>query len=515
MESVLRKKVVKYFPPFLSGVLLTLAFPFFNLSFLAWVAFVPLLVSLWEKNGKESFAAGFIFGLTYFFGTLYWIYYSIDHYGGIPFFASIAIVILLCLYLSLYPAIFSFLFSSMIRKTKLPCLFIAPVVWTVLEFLRSYAFTGFPWASVGYSQYRFLHMIQIADVTGIYGISFLVLAVNGALIDLYVLKKRVADKPLFPTSYTVVGFLALLLIIVFSLGYGTWRLGQDRKGEVLKVGIAQGNIEQDRKWDPLYQKEVLDTYFALSREAATASPQLIVWPETALPFFFGYDAVDTANLVALQKNLGAHLLFGSVRVKERSREKTLLTNSAVLLDAEGKIAYEYDKIHLVPFGEYVPLKSLLFFINKVVAGIGDYAPGEEYARAETGFGSFATLICYEIIFPGLVRKFYTTGGDFMVNITNDAWFGETSGPYQHFGMAVFRAIENRKPLIRAANTGISGVVDSNGRILVKTPLFQKQVVSESVRTDGTMTFYTKYGDLFSYLCLVLFLILLMNINVWR
>jgi apolipoprotein N-acyltransferase len=150
-----------------------------------------------------------------------------------------------------------------------------------------------------------------------------------------------------------------------------------------------------------------------------------------------------------------------------------------------------------------------------VVGIGDYAPGKEYLRADTEFGSFATVICYEIIFPGLVRKFYTTGGDFIVNITNDAWFGKTSAPLQHFSMAVFRAIENRKPVIRSANTGISGIIDSNGRILSKTPLFERMVVSDSVRTDGTMTFYTKYGDLFSYLCIVLFLILLININVWR
>jgi apolipoprotein N-acyltransferase len=515
MESELMKKVAKYFPSFVSGVLITLAFPSIDLSFLAWVAFLPLLLSLWEKNGKESFAAGYIFGLTYFFGTLYWIYHSINHYGGVPFLASIAIVILFCLYLSLYPAIFSFLFFSMIRKTKLPGLFIAPVIWTVLEFLRSYALTGFPWASIGYSQYRFLHIIQIADVTGIYGISFLVLAVNGALADIFLLRKRVKEMPLFPISYTVVGFVSLALIAVFSLGYGTWRLGQERKGHLLKVGIVQGNIEQDKKWEPLYQKEVLDTYFSLSGKAAASSPQLVVWPETSVPFFFGYDAVDTETLVRFQRNLGSYLLFGSVLVQERSKEKTLLSNSAVLLDREGKIVDEYDKIHMVPFGEYVPVKSLLFFINKLVVGIGDYAPGKEYLRADTEFGSFATVICYEIIFPGLVRKFYTTGGDFIVNITNDAWFGKTSAPYQHFSMAVFRAIENRKPVIRSANTGISGIIDSGGRILSKTPLFQRMVVSGSVRTDSTMTFYTKYGDLFSYLCIVLFLILLININVWR
>ncbi len=515
MESQLIKKVANYFPAFVSGVLLTLAFPSFDLYFLAWVAFVPLLLSHWGKSRRESFAAGYLFGLTYFTGTLYWIYHSINHYGGVPFVASIAIVVLLCLLLSLYPAVFSFLVYSLMRKTRLPVLLIAPVIWTVLEFLRSYALTGFPWSSVGYSQYRFLHIIQVADLTGIYGVTFLVIAVNGAVADIFLLRRRIREMPLFPVSYVVVGLFALVLLVAGSLGYGAWRLGQEREGHILKVGIVQGNIAQDKKWEPSYQKEVLDTYFSLSEKAAESSPQLIVWPETAVPFFFGYDNAETGRLQQFQMHLGSSLLFGSVLVRERSREKTLLSNSAVLLAGEGKIAYEYDKIHLVPFGEYVPLRSLLFFIDKLVVGIGDYIPGKEYLRANTDFGSFGTLICYEVIFPGLVRKFYTTGGDFIVNITNDAWFGRTAAPYQHFSMAVFRAVENRKPLIRAANTGISGIIDSSGRILSQTPLFQRQVVSESVRTDGTMTVYTRFGDLFCYFCIVLFLILLINVNVWR
>ena len=174
-----------------------------------------------------------------------------------------------------------------------------------------------------------------------------------------------------------------------------------------------------------------------------------------------------------------------------------LSNSAVLLDNAGKVVYTYDKIHMVPFGEYVPLHNVLFFIDKLVVGIGDYVSGERLIRAETPFGNFATLICYEVIFPGLARKFYADGGDFIVNITNDAWFGQTTGPYQHFSMAVFRAVENRKPLLRSANTGISGYIDSNGRILSKTALFEKTVLLSDVRTDSTRSFYSKYGRSFS------------------
>lgn len=502
-------------PAVLSGGLVALSFPVFGLYPLAWIAFVPHLLSVRKKTGNEAFRSGFFFGLVSFFGTLYWIYHSINHYGGVPFVGSIAAVLLLCCYLSLYPAVFSFIFARMFRNTKMPALLIAPVLWTALEYLRSYALTGFPWSSIGYSQYRFLHIIQIADMTGIYGVSFLILAVNGAVADIISLKDRMRETPLFPLSYPLAGCVMLCLCLLFSLGYGTWRLKQERPGSPVNVAIIQGNIEQDKKWDPEYQDEVLEAYFALSREASASSPDLIVWPETAVPFFYGRDVGLTGRLTEFQQGLNTHLLFGSVLLKEESGGRISLSNSALLLDRTGKPIYKYDKIHMVPFGEYVPLRSVLFFIDKLVVGIGDYIPGDQYVRAGTEFGRFGTMICYEIIFPGLVRKFYTKGGDFIVTITNDAWFGKTAGPYQHFSMAVFRAIENRKPVIRAANSGISGLIDSAGRIISSTPLFVRSALSGMIRTDGSLTVYTKYGDLFSFACIVMSIIFLVDRKLWR
>jgi apolipoprotein N-acyltransferase len=238
---------------------------------------------------------------------------------------------------------------------------------------------------------------------------------------------------------------------------------------------------------------------------------LIVWPETAVPFFFGSEKKYTEDLIDFERRLNSYLLFGSVLVKGKTDRKYLLSNSAVLLDKSGRVSYVYDKIHMVPFGEYVPLHKILFFINKMVVGIGDYTPGDQYIRAVTPFGQFATLICYEIIFPGLVRKFYANGGDFMVTITNDAWFGRTTGPYQHFSMAVFRAVENRKPVIRAANTGVSGFIDSSGRIISRTGIFQRLVLTQNVRTDTTRSFYSKYGDLFTYVWIIFSVVLLTNV----
>jgi apolipoprotein N-acyltransferase len=506
-----KNRIFRYGPAVISGLLLVLCFPTINLFLIAWIALVPFLISLYDKQPKEAFNAGMAAGIPYFFGTIYWIYHSINSYGGISFITSVLIVVLLCMYLSLYIGVFAFLFSVTIRNTKLPAVLIAPAFWVVLEFLRSYLFTGFPWSSIGYSQYQFLTIIQIADITGIYGVSFLVVAVNGALADVFLLKRRTRDMPLFPLSYTVIGYSLLLAGIIFTIIYGQIRLREDRPGKYIKVSVVQGNIEQDKKWEPAYQNDVIDIYKDLSLQASSSSPSLVVWPETAVPFFFGTDRALTREIEDLQSQMNAYLLFGSVLVKEKKNDRYLLSNSAVLLDQAGKVIYTYDKIHMVPFGEYVPLRKILFFINKLVVGIGDYTPGNSYIKARTPLGDFATLICYEVVFPGLVRKFYAPGGDFIVNITNDAWFGRTTGPYQHFSMAVFRAVENRKPLIRAANTGISGFIDSSGRIISQSPLFERLVLTHAVKTDSTKSFYSKYGDLFTYIWIVFSLILLTNI----
>ena len=511
MTPLYVKHLLSYGPAVISGVLLVLCFPTLDLFLIAWIALVPFLLSLYDKKPKQAFKAGFFCGIPYFFGTLYWIYHSINHFGNIPFIASILIVFLLCLYLSLYTGFFAFLFSITIRNTKLPALLIAPAFWVVLEFLRSYILTGFPWSSIGYSQYKFLTIIQIADITGIYGVSFLVVAVNGALSDIFFIKKRTENMPLFPLSYTLVGFAVLIVFIISSVIYGQIRLREERPGNQFRASIIQGNIEQDKKWDFSYQNSVMEIYKDLSLKATASAPSIIIWPETAVPFFFKTDRENTEQLMEFQSQLNAYLLFGSVLVKKKTNERYLLSNSAVLLGDNGSIAYIYDKIHLVPFGEYVPLQKILFFVNKLVVGIGDYTRGDHYLRARTPFGDFATLICYEIIFPGLVRKFYSTGGDFIVTITNDAWFGQTIGPFQHFSMAVFRAVENRKPVIRVANTGISGFIDSNGRIISRTNLFERGMLTRDIKTDSKISFYSKYGDLFSYVWIIFSIILLANL----
>ena len=502
-----------YGPAIISGLLLVFSFPTFDIFPLAWIAFVPLLIFLYDKDHWTAFKTGFYFGLVYFFGTLYWIYHSIHYYGAVPLAASFLLVLVLCMYFSLYPAFFAFLYAANMKRSDMPALVVAPLLWTTLEFLRSYVLGGFPWSSLGYSQYAFLPVIQIADITGVYGVSFLIVAVNAAFVDVLIFKRRYIARPLASFLPTATGFIALALFMIFTLSYGAYRLHQHRSGSVIKAAVIQGNIEQDKKWDPSYQQAVIGGYRDLSFAAARERPDLIVWPETSVPFFFRTDKELTSYMVSFEQQLNSYLLFGSVMEKDRRESphsySARYTNSAVLLDKNGTITYIYDKIHLVPFGEFLPLRRFLSFLD-LTGAIGDFVAGESYTKAVTPFGSFGTLICYEIIFPGLVRKFYTNGGDFIVTITNDAWFGKTPGPYQHFSMAVFRAIENRKPVIRSANTGISGFVDSCGRILAKTALFTRTYLVYNVKTDRTLSPYTKYGDIFSYLSIIGTLLLLIR-----
>jgi apolipoprotein N-acyltransferase len=489
----------------LSGILLILIFPRFDLELVAWIALVPLLLSiLIASDQKQAFYSGFITGFIYFLGNTYWVVNSIYYYGHLPFYLSILILLGMVLILSLYIGLFGFLYHLFSKRISLPSSILAPVLWTTIELARTYLLSGFPWASLGYSQYRLFPVIQMADITGVYGISFLVVAVNGAIADILIYRK--VKRPLL-----LIGPAFSIILLIATIGYGFLRLSEIDQAKELKVSLVQGNIEQDKKWEPRFQREVFDTYLRLTREVLRYNPDIIIWPETATPFYFGRDRVYTEELISFVKESKIYLLFGTQRVKSFEHGKYYLANSAYLLSPAGEISGSYDKIHLVPFGEYVPIKGVLFFVDKLVEGIGDFTSGNRYEIFETPKGRFGTVICYEIIFPGLVRKFVKEGAEFMVTITNDAWFGHTSAPYQHFSMAVLRAVENRVSIARAANTGVSGFIDGKGKILKASDIFHEGTYTLNIKASSKKTFYTKHGDIFAYICLGLTLMFLLLI----
>lgn len=488
----------------LSGIMLTVSFPPGGCSFFAWFALVPLLKCIDNETPFQSFKFGAIAGIAHFLTLIYWIVVVLECYGGLNIFLSLGPLLLLSLYLALYPALFSCL-TSCLRTRRFFLTFMA-ACWVALEYLRSMLLTGFPWCLLGYSQYENLHIIQIADLFGVFGISFLILLINGLI---YCLLFRHNDL-----KNTTLRLEILFIIVPAAIGtliYGHYRLAEDRAeictNSSINVLLVQANIDQSIKWDQAYQRETVDTYRRLTTMAAcNFKPDLIVWPETSVPFFFQDNLGFSQKIISLAKELNADLIFGSPAYK-RMNGKTMLFNRAYLLSRDDQWPQYHDKVHLVPFGEYIPLKWLLFFVNRLVPAAGDFSAGAEIKPLKTGSLSAGVLICFEAIFPDLARTHVKGGANILVNLTNDAWFGMTSAPYQHLCMAVFRAIENRMPVIRAANTGISALIEPTGKIALRSALFQTEVLKAVAETNGRhLTFYTLYGDIFAIFLLLISII---------
>lgn len=492
-----------------SGILLFLSFPKFGNGALAWIFLAPLFYALREKTPGQGMILGLIAGLTAHIGIMYWITLVVVNYGYLPYPVGIAAMLLLSGYLSLYTSMFAATVVYFQRR-ELPFWMTAPVIWTVLEYAKSHLLTGFPWENLGYSQYQYLPVIQVADITGVYGVSFLIVLVNALVFE--AVMRRDNKKVL---TVAVAAATGVMLVVC---GYGWYRLEDTARSAStalpLNVRMAQGNIDQSVKWHPQYQRETVAIYTALSNAPAASRPNLIVWPETAYPAFF-QDANDMHREVAgVAKGSGAWMLFGSPAYERRDREMVLF-NSAFLLAPAGTIAGRYDKVHLVPYGEYVPLRRFFPFVNKLVAGIGDFGTGPGYRPLTMGTQRLGVLICYEGIFPEAARDYKREGADFLVNITNDAWFGRSSAPYQHLSMTVFRAVENRLDVVRAANTGISALISADGSIGARMDLFQSGWLDVMVKFYTKKTFYSRWGDIFMYLCIAALMLMFVNIAIRR
>ncbi len=495
----------------LTGLLLPLCFPDFNLGWLAWMALVPLHVALDDSRTRHALRLGWLAGFLANVGIMSWVVTAMHQYGKMPLVASYPVMWLLAVYLGLFIGVYAAGCAWLAHRLPAWVPLGAPCLWVALELVRTHALSGLPWMLLGYSQYQWLPVIQIADLTSIYGVSFLIVLVNVTLAELLLWARRrfyLRQAPAFPWPATA----AASLFLIASLAYGQAALSNEARPEgrpSLAVGIVQPNIDQAHKWDQAYRRETLDRYARLTADAAK-DVDLIIWPEAATPFLFEDEPVYRVEVSVLAHRHGAPLLFGSPALRRYPNGRPYLLNSAYLLAPDGRIAGRYDKRHLVPFGEYIPLhSSVLFFLDKLVEGIGDFEAGTDATvfrpavRPGRPQPSIGVVICYEVIFPDLVREFVAHGADVMTTITNDAWFGNSSAPSQHFAMVVFRAVENRVAFARSANTGISGFIEPSGRITLSTPMFTEQAVSGRIPLRRTLTFYTRYGDVFAYACVII------------
>jgi apolipoprotein N-acyltransferase len=502
----------------ISGILLAFSFPSWNPawdgSYLAFIALIPLFFACEKQSPKMVFCLGFVSGLFSFAISVSWVTISMHQYGGLPWSVSAFLMILLSAYLAIYVGCFIWV----VGLSEKHLLVVAPFAWVALEYLRGQLLTGFPWNALGYSQYRHLPFIQIADITSVYGVSALIVFTNVALfliIQTAWNQKIIAKMPA----------VALSAVLAGTFLYGYYRLSLPMGiGEPLRVAVVQGNIDQAIKWTPSVRDKTLETYeklsFSFSKQA-----DLVIWPEAALPIFFQNEPLVQQRLVDLTQRGDYALLFGSPAFKAEKSGQISLLNSAYLLSPSltGTPLFQYDKMHLVPFGEYVPLKTALFFVDKMVTGIGEFIPGNDATVMEMSFDKdgvsappiIGTAICFEVIFPELVRQFVKNGANVMTTITNDAWFGRSAAPYQHFSMVVFRAIENRVPFARSANTGLSGFIDAHGTILQRSDLFVEEARREDLSRGFRKTVYTVYGDFFAIGSLIFTFIFIVFVTVTR
>jgi apolipoprotein N-acyltransferase len=472
----------------LSGLLLAASFPLPDYGLLAWLGLLPLILVMQGRPFKSGFVAGMVF----FAASLYWLNIVMTTYGHLSLGVSFVLYLSLAAYLALYWGAATWASCRLKEFRGYSVAVTLPVFWVALEFLREFALTGFPWATVGYSQHSWLVMIQSADLFGVYGLSYLVVLSNAMLGEVLL---SLSGKRFSASPVRVFGATALLFLL--NYGYGYWCLQQqdlDMRGESLQTAVIQGNIPQDLKWRPENQLKTVEAYRDLSLRAESAGAKdLIIWPEAAMPFYY-QDGGRLASLVEkLPLETNSALLFGSpAYIKDPGGIRYL--NSAFLLSSSAQLIGRSDKIHLVPFGEYVPLETFLPFVDKLVAGIGDYSPGEINPLPIQG-QQMGVLICYEVIFPELAREYVRQGSGLLVNITNDAWFGKSSAPWQHLAMARFRAIENRVWLVRAANTGVSAMIAPSGRIIKQTGLFEPAFLVAEIGLGARPGLYSHMGDL--------------------
>jgi apolipoprotein N-acyltransferase len=450
----------------------------------------------------RAFSLGLLAGGVYFAGTLYWLVETMTTFGGLSTPLAGLAAMLLVAYLALFPAVFTLVVSRLSRAFGPSAALLAAPVWVTTELGRQYVWDGFPWALLGYSQVTVLPIAQLASVTGVYGLSALLALTAGV------------------AAYVVVGedrrkWTAVAAGVILVAGCAVW--GQARlagsalleEGERVRVAVLQANIAQEDKWNPALADWISDRYLEMTRQALASGATFIIWPESATPFFFEHDLVRADAIRRLASEGRATLLLGSDQIEQvraeprRTDPAERLYNAAFLVKPDGRIGAVYRKMHLVPFGEYVPARRLLFFVTPIVEAMTDFSPGDAPVLLPVGPHLASTAICYEVIYASLMRQFVLAGSELLTTITNDAWYGWSSAAYQHWDQAAMRSIENGRYLARAANTGISGFVDPYGRVLQKSALFEQQLLVEDLRFITARTIYTSLGDLVAWLSLAL------------
>jgi len=463
----------------------------------AFGALIPFVQALESARPRMAFKLGFFWGVVFFALLLWWLVPTIATYGQINFILATPVVLCLCCYLALYPALWAIFYKRLLTSglLGLPVALAGTSAWVVLEYLRSHLFTGFPWGLVAYGLSSDPLLIQTADIWSVYGVGFIVVFFNLAIFE----STRMLRNGGLKTNRSQLMILGVFFaaILLFFSGYGLYRVGQGKGAKEIEVAAVQAAIDQSQKWDPALTLYTIDTYMDLTVRAKQQHPDLTlaVWPETAMPFYFQENSDARQRLQEFVRKNRLYLLFGSPSFAYDKEGRVQYLNSAYLLGPDGKVLGRYHKQHLVPFGEYMPLGPITSWARRFLPTAGDFISGTDSRPLEGGSLRIGVMICFESIFPEVARKEVAKGANLLAVITNDAWFGNTPAPWQHADMAIFRAVETRRWLVRAANTGVSRIISPLGGVRVNSGLFRPEFVASRVELNGGETFFVQFGTM--------------------
>ena len=487
----------------LSAALQILSFPSPGLYFLCWIALAPLFVAVIDRRYSPTLICGvllaYLSGVVWYAGTCYWIFHVMHSYGNLSQPIAAGILVLFCLYLALYHAAFGLLLA-LATRTRLfanaRSLILAPIFWVAVEFARAHI-TSFPWDLLGYAQINNLPFTRLATLSGVYGLSFAIALVNSVLALGFLLPR---ERRLLVAFTGILGAIALESGSLVSYP----EPHPDHVATLVQENLPI--VESD--WTPTFYDLTIAQLVQLSGQGASGatrshgSPALIVWPESPAPFFTS-DQKFQRWLSALAQDSHAYVIAGSLGIGPSAGSKSEMFNSAQLVLPDGNWGPRYDKIHLVPFGEFVPFRNLLNFAQSLTHDIGEFSRGNQRNVLHVDGHGIGTFICYESIFPDEVLRFARNGAELFVNISNDGWFGESGAPGQHLNMARMRAIENGRWLLRVTNTGITASISPLGQVVALSPRKTRTVLEAPYSFETGTTFYTRYGDWFAGGCAII------------
>ena len=497
----------------LSAALLVVIFPLPGLSWLAWIAIAPLLVAvlrarpagvlqvdakqrLTAATALQAFLLSYVCGILWVGGTHYWVFDTMHRYGGLPLPVALLVLLLFSMYIGLYHGLFGLLLAAVARRSERTALIAAPFLWVAVELART-RITGFPWELLGYAQTDNFVLTRIATLAGVYGLSWEIVLVNSAFAAAFLVAKE--RRRLLLAS--ACGAAAILHA-------GQW-INPPAVAADHAALLVQQNIPIEADWTRDYYDSTLRELTAMSIRNAAVPPagktDFIVWPESPAPFYANDPAFR--NVIGdMARRANIWVISGAIGIDPAGMsggQKSKVFNSAVLVSPHGEFAGRYDKVHLVPFGEYLPFPSIFGFAGGLTKEVGEFTHGASRAPLDAGATRLGIFICYESIFPDEIRRFALDGAQVLVNNSNDGWYGDSGAWKQHLQQTRMRAIENQRWLLSATNTGLTASIDPWGRVVAQAPRRERTTLVAPYSLVSSTTFYTRHGDWFAFLCAII------------